>query len=160
MFKSITYLYMLYETLREYFAVNAMGQLSIMYRYCASCLQALQPTWDNYDAFRNDKKIIAQCKWTKTQVENTLNYIFNVNSIYIIQSSALEIFAPTFDNESSLYGYLFDDIAPSIYAGMFDDTILINNVIIKIPNTLTKAEVENVVNQIIISGLTYTIDFI
>ncbi len=167
--KAINYALMLFETLRNYFSVNIRGGLSILYRYIYSCIQVLQPQWDNYDTFRKNKRTIAYCKWQRGQLQNTLNALFDAieNRITVTQCNILLQYGYQFDDVLPTYpplqiwGYQFDDtITPPAYqlfAGRFDDVIYNNPILIGVPDDSFYNDIRNTCNQIVISGIKYKI---
>jgi hypothetical protein len=86
-FKNINYLNMLLETVRYYFTYNAQGQISILYKFCSSFTVVLQSLWGTmtdtilttFSGWRNNKLIIANCKWQIGQLTNVLNSLFTSN---------------------------------------------------------------------------------
>jgi len=112
---------MLQETLRSYFAFNAQGQPSILYKFFTIFTQVLQTVWGiitdtlsntfNYNTlynisttpplilptfsgWRNYKNIIANCKWQIGQLTNVLNSLFTTT--ILLDSSATLIVGHTY----------------------------------------------------------------
>ena len=158
MFRAILYGKMLYETLRAYFAVNASGDLSILYKFCYSCLYILQPAFDSYDTFRIKKQIIASCKWQIGQLTNVLNYFYDnlLNRIYITQSAVSEITAPTFSYTTALFAPNFDGTT-TVFVPEFSGQSSRTNVTIMVPSTVDLVDLKATVEQIKINGVPYSI---
>lgn len=161
-FKNINYGKMLYEGLRNYFSVNAQGNISYLFKFLAACIQPLQVPFDEFVIFRTREAIIANCKWQMGQLTNTLNYLFDpvFNSIYITQSVLTIISDPMFQyapvNFDSDFG-----TSPEIFERRFSDKSAQTNVIINLPVALEprQSEITAVINQINVSGVLYTINF-
>ena len=149
---------MLMESLRAYFAVNAAGQVSILYKFLLCCLYPLQPTFNNYDTFRIKKKIIAGCKWQIGQLTNVLNYFFDpvYKRIYISQSTVTNVNAPVFEETTAILAPVFEETT-SIFAPIFSGLSARSNVTFFVPNTVNMSELISIIEQIKINGIPYQI---
>lgn len=163
-FKTIDYSMINYEAVRNFHAVNRAGFLSIEYRYTLACIYPLQDTFNNFDTWRQAKKIIAQCKWTIGQLTNVLNYFFdNVqNRIYISQQRISNVFVPIIAYESDVFvpeissestvfapnindaGTVLAQVTFHVPSDVYNDSLVMNQLII-------------VIEQIKISGFSYAI---
>ena len=162
-FKKISVGKTTFETLRNYFSVNAQNTLSFLYRYVMSCLYPLQVSWYNYENYRNYALILANTKWQISNLTNVLNYLFDpTNSITITQASYLNVYAPDFDQKSSVYAYEFDDTLTTgqtqLFCEEFDDNILVNGVVINTPSSDISKNVKTFADQVVITGLSYTLN--
>ena len=158
-FRNINYGNVLYETLRGYFSLNAKGDLSILYAFCAALVAVFQPPFNNYAFFRQQQALIANCKWQIGQLTNVLNMIFDpVNkSIYITQSVILSIADPTFAyppvNQDDTFAY-----PPTAQERKFTDKAAQTLVTFNIPNTVSVTAITAVINQIALLGIPYAIN--
>ena len=157
-FRTINYGKALYETLRGYFSINAAGELSILYSFCAALVALFQTPFNNYAAFRQQQALIANCKWQIGQLTNVLNMLFDpINkSIFITQSVILSISDPTFAyppvNQDDTFGY-----PSTAQERKFTDKAAETLVTFNIPNTVSVTAITAVINQICLLGIPYNI---
>ena len=160
-FRIVNYGKMLYESLRAYFSINSSGNLSQLYLFLLACLYPLQPIWDNYDAFRIKKQIIANCKWQIGQLTNVLNYFFDPVSkrIAITQSVLISIDDPVF----AVTPINFDPVYPettTIFEPVFKGLYNRSNTIFSVPVAVDQSELISIIEQIKINGINYIIQTI
>jgi hypothetical protein len=161
LFKKISIQTMLYESLRNYYAVNNDGNVSILYKFLAAILQPLQAPFDAYDASRVRSALIAQCKWEMGQLANVLNYLFDstLNRIFITQTTIDVVSDVTFAYPSTSSDWRFGE-GPAVQERVFFDRASQTPVIINIPNTVNMAAITAVIEQIRIQGTFYQINVI
>lgn len=161
-FRKINYGYMLFDSLRNFFSVNAAGNLSIMYKYLSAFVAPLQTPFNNLDTFRIQEALIAGCKWQIGQVTNLLNYIFDktLSRIYITQSVTIILADPQFPYQADHFDSDFGT-APEQFERGFNDVSAKTDLIINIPTSLTaqSAQIIAVINQVVLSGISYTINY-
>lgn len=87
---------MLFETLGSYDSVNSDGVLSMLYKYCFSCIYPLKQPFTDFDLWRRRTNIVVNCKWQIGHLQNTLNYLFDpvLNRIEVAQSQYSGVFVP------------------------------------------------------------------
>lgn len=161
-YRTIYYPKMLYESLRNYYSINSDGQLSVLYKILLCCLWPLQLRWNDYETFRQNKLIIANTKWQLGQLTNVLNYLFTTTEIYITQAVQPTINVPTIFYESETMAptitYESDVKVPTI-----DNAYnIIAIVTIHVPTSIytdsnKMSELVSIIEQIIITGITYNI---
>jgi hypothetical protein len=155
-FRNIDYGKMLFESLRAYFAVNSSGQLSILYKFCISCLFILQSPFNDYDTFRVKKFIIANCKYQIGQLTNVLNYFFDSVSkrIWIENSDITMVNSVVFGETppDGDYDYLYGP-DPMIDEIVFGGLLSRSNILIHVPSSVDRDELIAVIEQIKITGL-------
>jgi hypothetical protein len=176
LFKRIEYPYLLFETLRNYFSLNSNGRLSILYRYLYCILHPLQQKFNDFDIIRIRQKIIAGCKWERTQLLNVLNHLFpsNIGTITLSESGTNIKFAPDIamgnpaTSPASDYTFYSPDISmgdtsippASDYTYFAPDLsapyISIQFLTFIVPADVTHNEVRNVIDQINI-GINYNV---
>lgn len=163
-FKTIHYGRMNYEGMRNFIAINKAGFLSLLYRYTLAIVYPLQVPFDSFNAWRADKKIIAQCKWTIGQVSNVLNYFFDTDlkRIYITQARVDNLFAPVIAYESTTYAPTIAEESTAYAPCIQDVSTVLAIVAIHVPSTIYTdaiilAQLVSVVEQIKITGFTYQI---
>jgi len=131
---------MLYETLGAYHSTNVHGELSYTYKFCICCLYVLQAPFVNFDVFRIRKKLIANCMWQISQLQNVLNYLYDttLNRIIISQSIEVYVYAPEIDaSESSVFAIEIDAGESIVLASNIDDTTINSSLVtIHVPNSL------------------------
>ena len=161
-FRTINYGLMLYDSLRNYFAVNAAGNMSIMYKYLSAFVAPFQTPFNNLDTFRKQESFIAGCKWQIGQVTNLLNYIFDSvsNRIYISQSTTIILSDPQFAYAADHYDSDFGT-TPEQFERGFNDISSKTDLIINIPASLNiqNANIIAVINQVILAGISYSINY-
>lgn len=161
-YRAIDYPKMLYETLRNYFSINAAGELSYLFKILLSCLWPLKISWDSFVTYRNNKLIIANTKYQVGQLINVLNYLYDptLKRIYISQAVKALTYVPSINYESTVF-------APSI---TYESTIQLSS-ITNSYNVLTAvsfcvpsdvyntslSQITSTIEQIRILGLTYQI---
>lgn len=157
-FRSINYGRLLYETMRNYFAVNAAGDISQLYEYLAAIIQPLQAPFNAYMTFRITQALIANCMWQIGQLTNVLNYLFDsvLNRIFITQSTATLLSDPTFPYPAVNFDSDFGT-APAQFESTFDDITNLDTVTINVPEGSNIAAITAVVEQIRVSGIPYQI---
>lgn len=158
-FRNIDYGKMLYESLRNYYSVNATGDISILYKYLACFLAVLQAPFDAYAIFRTKETIIASCKWQIGQLTNVLNYLFDatLSRIYITQSTLSVVADPMFEYAPVNFDTVFTE-APVIFEREFGDKISGTLVTINIPAAVDEVDLRAVVEQIRMQGIPYLIN--
>lgn len=157
--RNINYATLLYEALRNYFSINAAGQVSILYKYLAAIIAPLQAPFDAFDIFRKKENIIASCKWQIGQLTNVLNYLFDnpLSRIFITQSVVTPVSDPTFAYPPDNFDMTFADSPPEIFEVEFTDKTLQTVVTIHVPVSANLAEITAAVNQIRMQGIPYNI---
>lgn len=157
-FRKIDYGKMLYETLRNYFSVNAKGGISLLYQYLACIIQPLISPFEAYDNQRLLNGLVADCKWQIGQLTNVLNYLFdpNLNRIYIVQGYYDELLVPEFTELTSVYAGLFEETA-TVIAREFTDEFQYISVIIYAPNTVNLSQMIAIIEQIRLQGIKYRV---
>jgi hypothetical protein len=157
-FRSIDYGKMLYETLRNYYSVNAQGKISLLYQYLACLIQPLIAPWDNYENNRLLNGLIADTKWQIGQLTIVLNYLFdpNLKRIYITQASYTNVDDPEFAYPPVNFDDVFAD-TPLIFEREFDDALGFVMLTFHIPSTVNEAAVTAVIEQIRLQGIQYRI---
>lgn len=159
-FRNIDYSKMLYETLRNYYSINANNQPSWLYIYLSCIIQPMQLPFNAYQTFRTLEALIAQCKWQIGQLTNVLNMIFDASlkRIFITQNTLLIIADPTFpyppDHQDSDFG-----TAPKIQERGFFDRSAETIVTINVPIGIDQSAITAVVEQIRMQGIPYSIVF-
>ena len=163
-YRIIDYPKMLYETLRNYFSINANGDLSILYRILLSCLWPLKLQWDSFVTFRNEKLIIANTKWQVGQLENVLNFFFDseLKRIKIQQSTITTLSVPTINYESIVCAPTIDYDSTICVPTINNTSLSISLVIFLLPNEIyineaIKYQIKMVIEQIKIDGIKYEI---
>lgn len=157
-FRNINYGKVLYEALRNYFAVNMNGDLTILYRYLAAIVQPLQQPFDAYVLFRTREALIASCKWQIGQLTNVLNFLFDtmLKRITVTQSAVFVIADPIFQYPP----VHFDDefgTEPQWSEPNFSDRTNTSLTTINAPLSVDLAELTAVIEQIRLKGIPYKI---
>ena len=164
-FRNISPTVMLTETMR-WFATNRDGNPSKLYKFLFAVVYVLQNYFQSFSAWRDEKFIIANCKWQIGQLTNVLNYFFDpVNkTIYIDQVTLLDCFVPDFTvNPSTVFVPDLTVDPSTVFVPDLDSTVIITEVIIHVPSPYyTPGTPENtaliaVLEQIKITGIPYTI---
>lgn len=162
MFKSITIYKILYESVRSYFAVNAKGALSELYKFCLCCVYPLQLPFNNFDTWRQREILIANCKWQYGQLAYVLNKLYNTTLITIGLSSGSSIFAPNIeDGGSTLFAPNIEDGGSTLFAPNIGESVATGAVIINVPTTIvnsSQAQLTADLNQIVLPGISYIIN--
>lgn len=150
---------MLYEALRNYFSVNAAGDMSILYKYLAAFVGPLQAPFDAYDTYRIKEALIASCKWQIGQLTNVLNYIYDsaLKRIFITQSVLTVIADPMFEYAPVNFDVEFTE-TPTIFEREFGDRVAASLVTINIPSAVNESDLIATVEQIRMQGIPYTIN--
>ena len=184
-FKNIKYLSVLRETLRSYFFYNSNGEISILAKIISSFTSVLQNYWGTFtdtlqtlnpltnqptfSGWRNNKQIIANCKWQIGQLTNVLNHFFDstLNRIYIDQSGYLAPFIPDFNGDPNTLTPFIPDFngSPAItfFVPPYNQNISTGQVLIHVPSpyytvgTPEYTALVSVLEQIKIIGLQYSI---
>ena len=160
-FRNINYPVMLLEALRNFFSINASGNVSTIYKYLSCFVQPFQLPFTNFEAFRNKEMLIANCKWQIGQLTNVLNMLYDASlkRIYITQSVVTVISDPMFQyapvNFDSDFG-----TDPEIYEVEFDSRLNETLVTINIPTAVATASLTDMIatiEQIRILGIPYQI---
>jgi hypothetical protein len=164
-YKTINIGKILYESIRNSFAINKAGELSIFYKFCLACVYPLQTAFDSFETWRQRQLIIANCNYTIGQLKNVLNYLFdNTNfvapdwgRITITQSEFSYIYAPTIDDESTTFAPPITDESTTDAPTIESDPNQ-RNVMFNIPSDLSAslADIIATIDQIKIDGLTYS----
>lgn len=157
-FRNINYGKVLYEALRNYFAVNMQGDLTILYKYMAAVVQPLQQPFDAYVLFRTREALIASCKFQIGQLTNVLNFLFDnlLKRIFITQSAVSVIADPIFQYAPVNFDSDFAT-APVQYEPNFNDRTNQSLTIINAPLSVDLAELTAVIEQIRLKGIPYKI---
>lgn len=157
-YRIIEYNKMLYESLRAYFSVNSSDRISIMYKFCAACLQLLQGPFDLYDEQRKKNYLIASCKWQIGQLTNLLNYLYDrtLSRIFITQSIVTVISDVTFEYEPIHWDDVFEN-DPLVFEQGFFDRVSISNVVINVPMGVDISDITATIEQIRLQGIPYQI---
>lgn len=157
-FKNIDYPKSLYESVRNYFAVNTSNEITILYKYLACFLEPLIGPFDEYVLFRTRQALIAQCKWQIGQLTNLLNYLYDstLNRIFITQSQILALSAPKFAYTTlvQLQGF---GVAAQGQVRKFGDQSAISDVVIHVPVSVNLSSITAVIEQIRVQGIPYQI---
>lgn len=160
-FRNINYGNMLFEGLRNYYALNSNDQISILYKLCAAILSPLQLPFNSYCSFRVTEALIASCMWQIGQLTNVLNYLFDASlkRIFITQSSLFIIADVTFDY-TAIHSDSDFGTAPvtSCEELVFGDRTTETLVTINIPSSISKSQVVAVIEQIRTQGIPYQIE--
>jgi hypothetical protein len=155
---------MLTETMR-WFATNKDGQPSKLYKFLFACVQIWQDWFSGFSMWRNEKFIIANCKWQIGQLTNVLNYFFDpINkTIYIDQVTLLNTFDPVLTgNQAVNFDLPITGNESTLYEPTFSPNVIITGVIIHVPNAIyidpaQMTALTSVIEQIRITGISYTI---
>jgi hypothetical protein len=162
MFRGITIYKILYESVRSYFAVNAKGALSVLYKFCLCCVYPLQTPFNNFDIWRQREILIANCKWQYGQLAYVLNKLYNTTLITIGLSSGSSIFAPNIeDGGSILFAPNIEDGGSTLFAPNIGESVVTGAVIINVPTTIvnsSNAQLTADLNQIVLPGISYIIN--
>ncbi len=175
MFKGITIYKILYESMRSYFAVNAKGALSELYKFCLCCVYPLQLPFNNFDTWRQREILIANCKWQYGQLAYVLNKLYNTTLITIGLSSGSSIFAPNIEDGGSIYcASNIEDgdnellqlndgswISINNYVPNIGESIATGAIVINVPTAIvnnSKAQLTADLNQIVLPGISYIIN--
>lgn len=161
-FRTIDYGKMLYETLRAYFSVNAQGEMSLLYKFCAAIVAPIQKPFDNYNTYRINAALIASCKWQIGQLTNVLNYLYDntLSRIFIGQSVVSTVSDPTFVYPPVNYDDVFAN-AYLINEREFGDSLNISTVSINIPVTVAASSLSQItatLQLIRLEGIQYVIN--
>lgn len=160
-FRNIDYGKMLYETLRNYFSVNANGQISILYKYLAAIIQPLVLPFNNYAAQRSVNGLVASCAWQIGQLTNVLNYLFDstLNRIYITQGMFLQILVPEFtgDGNSKVFVKEFGSGVSGVMVKEFQEELSYQATTIHVPVSVNLSALIAIVEQIRLQGIIYVI---
>jgi hypothetical protein len=102
-FKTIDYGAMNFEALRNDLAINKATTLSREYKYTLAMIYPLQSIFNNFAIWREEKRLIAQCKFTIGQLTNLLNYFFDPTNkgISIRQQQNVTLYAPNIDDTAT-----------------------------------------------------------
>ena len=151
---------MLYETMRNYFAVNSSGQMSQLYIYLACIIQPMWTPWTSYVSFRMTEALIANCAWQIGQLTNVLNYLFDnvLKRIYITQNSASILSDPMFQYPPVNFDSDFLTAPPQQFERVFDDPSNVGVVTINAPASISLTALTAVIEQIRVSGIPYNIN--
>jgi hypothetical protein len=162
-FKTIDYGMMTFEALRNFHALNKENLLSIEYRYTLSMVWPLNLSFSDFDKWRQEKQIIANCKWTIGQVTNVLNYLFDaeLKRIYISQKRVANVFAPAIDYESAILAPDIEEESAVLAPNIDDNITSLAEVKIHIPSDLYNShilgQIISVIEQIKMTGIFYNI---
>lgn len=150
---------MLYEAMRNYFAINTSGNVSILYKYLSCFVQPMQGPFDAYAAFRATQALIASCKWQIGQLTNVLNYLFDnvLNRIFITQNTVAVISDPIFNYAPIHFDSDFGTAPPQQFERIFTDKSNQELVKINVPAAVDLNEITAVIEQIRVSGIPYQI---
>lgn len=157
-FRHIDYGKMLYETLRNYFSVNAQGQISLLYKYLACLIQPLVVPWTNYENQRILNGLVADTKWQIGQLTIVLNYIFDPvqKRIYIVQAHYTNVSDPTFAYNAKNFDDVFAN-SPRVFEREFADALSFQMLTFYVPSGTNISMLTAVIEQIRLQGITYKI---
>lgn len=157
-FRNINYGAQLYNSLRNFFSVNAQTQLTLIFNFCAACLQPLVVPFAAYVTFRNQIWLVAQCAWEIGQLTNVLNMIYDatLKRIFITQAQIATTNADTFEYAAICQGSVFGSVAKAQVRafGDLEETTLTT---INVPTGLDMSALTATVNQIRLQGIPYQI---
>jgi hypothetical protein len=158
-FRNINYGRLLLETLRSYYAVNAAGSMSVMYKFLLAIVQPLQGPFDQYALYRLKESIIANCKWQIGQLTNVLNLLYDpiLNRIFISQSEISIVDDPTFAYEAYNFDTVFAEEPAEIFEKTFADKASTTLVEINVPTGSPISDITATVEQIKLTGIPYQI---
>jgi hypothetical protein len=109
--KNIDYSKMLYSTMGRYFSINAMGLLSVLYKYCLCIVYPLQLSFNAFDTWRRYYQLLAYNNWKMGQLQNTLNYLYDSSLNRIVINQQLNITSVYVRNSNELPSYI-----PKVFA--------------------------------------------
>jgi len=159
-FRIMSYPYQLYETLRNYYAVNAAGEMSILFKYMSCFVQPLILPFNLYDIERRNAWLVAQCAWQIGQLTNVLNYLYDpiLQRIYISQSQNLQPTAPEFGYATPQKAPVFEGNS-IVQAPVFGQSAEYGNVIFYVPNALSSmlSQIKATIAQVALAGINYTV---
>lgn len=157
-FRNINYGRLLFESMRYYFAVNASGNLTELYKYLAAIVQPMQGPFDAYVVFRIMEALIASCKWQIGQLTNVLNFLFDnvLNRIFITQAVSFVIADPIFNYAPVNFDSDFNT-APEEQERVFSDSAAQSLVTIHAPLSVSLPALTAVIEQIRLRGIPYQI---
>lgn len=157
-FRSIDYPKMLYETLRNYFSINAVGQVSWLYKYLACIIQPLIAPFDNYESQRLLNGLIADTKWQIGQLTIVLNYLYDpvLKRIFLTQAFFISISDPEFAYPPENFDDVFADTA-LIDEREFNDALSLQVLTFNVPNTINISQLTATIEQIRLQGIQYRI---
>lgn len=160
-FRNINYGRMLYETLRNYFSVNANGDLSILYKFLFACVIVLQQPFIDYDTFRRQAYLIATCKWQIGQLTNVLNYLYDdvQKRITITQNQVYPISDPVFNYPAINSDVVFGENTTAFERNFYDQdyqTIVTFNV----PSSVNQSALIAMIEQVRLEGILYQINIV
>lgn len=158
-FRTIDYPKMLYETLRNYFSVNAKGDISLLYKYLACIVQPLILPFDNFESQRLLNGLIADTKWQIGQLTIVLNYLFDpiYKRIYLTQASFTNISDPEFAYPPVNYDDVFAN-SPMVFEREFNDPLSFNMLTFHIPSSVDEPLFVSIIEQIRLQGIQYQIE--
>jgi len=160
-FRNIDYPKMLFESLRNFFSINASGSVSYLYKYLSAFVQPFQQPFADFVTFRNKEMLIANCKWQIGQLTNVLNMLYDAISkrIFITQSIVSVISDPMFQYHPTNYDSDFST-TPAIDEVEFTDRVNETLVTINVPVAVATASLSDMVatiEQIRMLGIPYQI---
>lgn len=157
-FKNIDYSRQLYESLRNYFAVNAAGQISMLYKILLCYLMPLQQPFADYDAFRQKMALIAQCNFQVGQLTNVLNMLYDpaLLRIYITQATTSNLQAQGWAYKPLIQARGFAEPA-QVQARGFKDSSSRSVVTINVPAVANIVDLTATVELIRLKGIPYKI---
>ena len=157
-FRNIDYGKMLYESLRNYFAVNAAGNMSILYTYLAAFVAVFEAPFADYVTFRIKETLIANCKWQIGQLTNVLNMLYDakLNRIYVTQSVITFLSDPMFQYAAINFDSDFGT-SPEQFEREFTDRLNETVVTINVPTAVYSSDLVATVEQIRVDGIPYLI---
>lgn len=157
-FRNINYGKLLFEAMRAYFAVNMVGDLSILYNYLAALVQPLQAPFDSYQVFRTREALIASCKWQIGQLTNVLNFLYDnlLKRIFITQNTVGILSDPLFQYAPVHFDSDFGTL-PMQFERTFTDRANQSIVTINTPLSVDLSDITATIEQIRVSGIPYKI---
>jgi len=162
-FKNITFSKLLYEYLGSDLGYNKLtGKLSILYRYLYAMCYMLQEDWDAYDVYRRKWLLIAKCKPTVYQLQETLKVVLSEHVYAVLVTNCTyirsDILAPNVEDaakESDILAPNIDESESSIFAPNINENNYFSraNIAVTIKQGSTIDDVKYVVDSILIAGI-------
>jgi len=158
-FRNINYRKLLFESLRNFFSVTAIGSISTFFKYFTAFVQPLEAPFTTFTTFRNKELLISQCKWQVGQLANVLNILYDatLKRIYCTQSTYNILTAPEFAYTSTTYCSDFGS-TPLIFSSEFNDKVNTTAFTINVPTSVYTSDLLATVNQIAFDGSNFTIN--
>lgn len=156
--RNINYGFMLYESLRNYYSVNAAGNMTWLFKMLAAIVAPLQQPFNAYYAARVINILVAGCAWQIGQLTNVLNFLFDptLARIYITQSVNISPAAPEFGYTTPVNAPKFGYVSP-VGVRTFGSKPETSIVTFNVPTALSiiLSQIEAVVAQVALTGIPY-----